>query len=352
MRRILLALGLLALLAGCGQASSPGAAPASARLEPAQHRATASAESAPSGGGSAQAAGAQASAPASGQPDSSAQSAAQAAADPGAQAGPSGSAPPAAASPRPSPTAVPKVQLATIPPAKRIGPLIFISQTLNNCGPASIAEILNYFGIRRSQAEVAAVLRPDLPAYGMSLYGVPFYAESVGMRAAGGIAGTDELIKAFVANGLPVIVADQVSRTDATRHFRPIDGYDDQEGWFIGSDPYLGPNHKIAYADFDDLWRISTNRWVVIYPPAKQDLVDAILARYWSRDAAVQAGLQRANQRMAQQPWLPWTWLELADLLGDLKSAGENIQKGSALGLPFEAHWLQMKLQRASSRAA
>ncbi len=325
--RVLLALGLLALLAGCGQGSSPGAAPASARLEPAQNRATASAEGAPSDGRSAQ----------------------------GTSAQPDSGAPPAAASPRPSPTAVPTVQLATLPPAKRIGPLIFISQTLNNCGPASIAEILNYFGTRRSQAEVAAVLRPDLPTYGMSLYGVPFYAESVGMRAAGGIAGTDELIKAFVANGLPVIVADQVSLTDATRHFRPIDGYDDQEGWFIGSDPYLGPNHKIAYADFDDLWRISTNRWVVIYPPDKQDLVDAILARYWSREKAVQAGLERANQRMAQQPRLPWTWLELADLqidMGDLKSAGENIQKGSALGLPFEAHWLQMKLQRASSRAA
>ncbi|HLQ32385.1 MAG TPA: C39 family peptidase [Chloroflexota bacterium] len=255
----------------------------------------------------------------------------------------------------PQPAATPKVAPAAVPPAKRIGPLIFISQTLNNCGPASIAEVLNYYGVQRTQAQVAAVLRPDLPDYGMSLYGVPFYAESVGMRGAGGVSGSDELIKAFVTNGLPVIVADQVSRTDATRHFRPIDGYDDQAGYFIGSDPYLGPNHKIGYADFNDLWKISTNRWVAIYPPDKQDMVDAILARYWSRDRAIQAGLQRSQQRMAQQPNLPWTWLELADLqidMGDLKNASENIQKGTQLGLPFEAHWLQLKLQRAASRAA
>ncbi len=249
----------------------------------------------------------------------------------------------------------PKVPLANIPPAKRIGPLPFISQTLNNCGPASIAEVLNYFGTQRSQTQVAAVLRPDLPDYGMSLYGVPFYAESVGMKAVGGVAGSDDLVKAFVANGLPIIVADQVSRTDATRHFRPIDGYDDQAGYFIGSDPYLGPNHQISYAEFDDIWRISGGRWVVLYPPGKQDLVDSVLARYGNRSQAIQAGLQRAEQRVAQQPKLPWSWLELADMQidsGHLKDAGPNIQKGIQLGLPFEAHWLQLKLQRAGGLAA
>lgn len=267
---------------------------------------------------------------------------------------PSGSATPAVASAAQATATASGVQLAPIPAAKRIGPLMFISQTLNNCGPASIAEVLNYHGVQRTQAQVAAVLRPDLPAYGMSLYGVPFYAESVGMKATGGVSGSDQLLKAFVANGLPVIVADQVSRADATRHFRPIDGYDDAGGWFIGSDPYLGPNHQISYADFDDIWHISGGRWVVLYPPAKQGLVDAILARYGNRAAALEAGLQRAEQRVAQQPKLPWSWLELADAQidsGNLKNAGPNIQKGAQLGLPFEAHWLQMKLQRAGGLA-
>lgn len=258
--------------------------------------------------------------------------------------------------PAASATATPaRPALAAIPAAKRIGPLAFISQTLNNCGPASIAEVLGYYGVQRTQAQVASVLRPNLPDYGMSLYGVPFYAESVGMSASGGVSGNAQLIKAFVANGLPVIVADQVSRADATRHFRPIDGYDDNGAWFIGSDPYLGPNHQISYADFDDIWRISGGRWVVIYPPAKQELVDAIVARYGDRAGSIRAGLQRAEQRAAQQPRLPWSWLELADVQidsGDLTDAGPNIQKGTQLGLPFEAHWLQLKLQRAGGVAA
>ena len=259
-----------------------------------------------------------------------------------------------AAGRRPSEPSVPG-GLATVPAAKRIGPLSFISQTLNNCGPASIAEVLGYYGVQRTQAQVASVLRPDLPAYGMSLYGVPFYAESVGMRAAGGVSGNAQLLKAFVANGIPVIVADLVSANDATRHFRPIDGYDDSAGYFIGSDPYLGPNHKIGYAEFDELWKISNNRWVALYPPDKKTVVDAILAHNWSRQQAVEAGLARAELRIQQQPKLPWSWLELADVqidAGNVKDAAPNIQKGIQLGLPFEAHWLQLKLQRAAGPAA
>lgn len=239
-----------------------------------------------------------------------------------------------------------------LPSATRIGPLLFISQTLNNCGPASVAEVLDFFGLHRTQAQVAQVLRPDLPAYGMSLYGVPFYAETVGMSATEAVGGTDTLLKALISNGIPVIVSDLVSKTENIRHFRPIDGYDDAAGYFIGSDPYLGPNHKISYADFDDLWKISNNRWVIVYPPDKQPLVDTVLAQYWNRSAALQDGLQRAQQRVATQPNLPWSWLELADMqidAGNLADAGTNLQAGMARGVPFEGHWLQLKLQRAAA---
>jgi hypothetical protein len=83
--------------------------------------------------------------------------------------------------------------------------------------------------------------------------------------------------------------------------------------------------------------------------------VDGVLGRYWNRGQALQAGLQRAELRTLQQPNLPWSWLELADMQidgGNVKDAGPNIQKGIQLGLPSEARWLQMKLQRATGPAA
>ncbi len=231
---------------------------------------------------------------------------------------------------------------------------MFISQTLNNCGPASVAEVLDFLGLHRTQAQVAQVLRPNLPAYGMSLAGVPFYAESLGMRTVEGVGASDTLVKTFVANGLPVIVSDLVSRQEPIRHFRPIDGYDDGAGYFIGSDPYLGPNHRISYADFDDLWQISGGRFVVLYPPDRQPLVDAIMASY-DRASAYQQALAKAELRAAQQPRLAWSWMDLADSqieLGQLSAASRSVQQAAQLGLPFESHWLQLKLQRATSGTA
>ncbi|MBV8085336.1 MAG: C39 family peptidase [Chloroflexi bacterium] len=247
------------------------------------------------------------------------------------------------------------VQLQPNPATARLGPLMWIGQTLNNCGPASVAEALDYFGVHRTQSQIAMVLRPNLPAYGMSLFGVPFYAESVGMASVGGVGGTDDMLRTFIANGIPVIVADQVSASDGTRHFRPIDGYDDVAQYFIGSDPYLGPNHRIGYTEFDQIWQISLNRWVTIYPPDKQPLVDAILAQTWNATQAEQGALDASQTRIVKAPKMPWGYMDLADAqihLGDLAGAADNVAKASSLGLPFEAHWLQLAIDRASAAAA
>src|SRR5690348_9940646 len=70
------------------------------------------------------------------------------------------------------------------PPAKAaLGPLEFISQTMNNCGPASVAEVLDFWGIHKSQGEVQAVLRADGNPNGMSPFGLPSYVRGLGMAA-------------------------------------------------------------------------------------------------------------------------------------------------------------------------
>src|ERR671930_2157972 len=95
-----------------------------------------------------------------------------------------------------------------------LGPLIYIPQTWNNCGPASLAEVLAYWGISRTQGQIQAVLRVDGPTRGMTPYGVLGYARSLGMQALMGVAGTEALVKALISNGFPVIVSQQVSTTN------------------------------------------------------------------------------------------------------------------------------------------
>src|SRR5579875_1693382 len=94
--------------------------------------------------------------------------------------------------------ALPAGRAATLPVASvrsaaALGPLVNIPQTWNNCGPASVAEVLAYWGIQRTQAQVQAVLRADGNAHGMAPYRVPAYMRSLGMRAVLGIAGSERL---------------------------------------------------------------------------------------------------------------------------------------------------------------
>ena len=189
-----------------------------------------------------------------------------------------------------------------------LGPLIYIPQTWNNCGPASLAEVLAYWGISRTQSQIQAVLRVDGPTRGMTPYGVPGYVRRLGMRALVGVGGTQALVKALISNGFPVIVSQQVSLTYRIGHYRPIEAYDDRQGTFVASDPYLGAPYRITYADFARIWTRSDRGFMVLYPPARQALLSAVLATVgWDRRRAYQHDLALAQARLRHPRQVPAT---------------------------------------------
>lgn len=198
----------------------------------------------------------------------------------------------------PAMAAAPRIAVMPSGVSGALGPLINVPQTLNNCGPASIAEVLAYWGIWRTQGQVQAVLRVDGLERGMAPFGVPSYARTLGLRALVGVGGTQALIKALISNGFPVIVSQMVSVADPIGHYRPIEAYDDRQGVFIASDPYLGPNHAISYADFARIWTQRGEGFMVLYPPSRQSLLNAMLATVgWNKARAYQADLARLQAR-------------------------------------------------------
>src|SRR5438093_11155313 len=53
-----------------------------------------------------------------------------------------------------SAASTPVVVVAPSRSAGTVGPLITIAQSWNNCGPASVAEVLHFWGIQRTQDQV------------------------------------------------------------------------------------------------------------------------------------------------------------------------------------------------------
>jgi uncharacterized protein len=249
-----------------------------------------------------------------------------------------------------------------VPSAKsgQLGPLLNIPQTWNNCGPSSVAEVLAYWGIKRSQAEVQAVLRADGDALGMAPYGVPAYMRSIGMQALLGVNGSERLVKALIANGFPVVVDQYISLTNHVGHYRPIQAYDDSRSVFVSSDPYLGQGHEIRYRAFDLIWQGTNRQFIVLYPPSRQALLQAVVSSAgWSitaasrQDLAYQQSLVTGAKADPTQEGSPETyylsiaWDQLQ--LGQFTASRQAIQQALRLGAsPIVAGWISGELNLAA----
>jgi len=120
--------------------------------------------------------------------------------------------------------------------------------------------------------------------------------QSLGMDVLLGTAGSPDLLKALLRAGFPVIVNQTVSATDLEFHYRPVEGFDDDRGVFLSSDPLQGQQFEIAYPDFERDWTYTGQRFMVVFPPDKQDRLNAALAAgHW--DPAYAEGAGQA------QPW-------------------------------------------------
>jgi len=192
-----------------------------------------------------------------------------------------------------TPQASPASPHVNVLSAASLGPLETIVQTLTNCGPSSVAAVLAYYQIYRTEAQVAAVLRADNSYWGMSPVDLPAYAQSMGMRALVGYGGSEKLVKLLISSGFPVIVSQYVSSSDPVRHYRPIEAYNDRTQTFVSADPYLGAEHTISYSEFSAIWAESDYRFQVIYRPSQAKLLAAVLrAAGWGAKSTYGAAIR------------------------------------------------------------
>ncbi len=233
--------------------------------------------------------------------------------------------------------AAPATRIQTRPSAS-VGAFETIVQTLNNCGPSSISEVLAYWHVYRTQSQVAAVMRADDSAFGMSPVDLPAYARSLGLRALVGYGGSEQLVKLLIANGFPVIASQYVSSWDQIRHYRPIISYSNAARTFVSDDPYLGADHVISYAEFNTIWAESHNRFLVVYPVVMQARLSAVLrAGGWSATATYSAAIRWEEARLkSPQTNGPGSWSAhngYADIAFDQAQVGLFKQATATLAL-------------------
>ena len=221
-------------------------------------------------------------------------------------------------------------------------PLVHEYETWNNCAAVTSEMVLSYYGIHRTQAEIAPALRPSPKNFSVRMDQIAAYLDTFGLESRPLIGGTLRELELLISNGIPVVTEDQLSLQEDYGHFRVARGFDTKAKVLIFGDSYYGPANRISYSLYLNLWQRHNNAFMPVYRPAQRSLVQAILGRDFDHATNVQDALTAARQVVAQQPSNSFAWLDLgADLYsaGQLGPARGAWERARSLGLTPRTLW-------------
>lgn len=223
-------------------------------------------------------------------------------------------------------------------------------QTWNNCGPATLAMALSFYGWRGTQRDAAAVLKPDPEDKNVSPEEMAAFARSVGLGARVRVNGDLELLKRLLRAGLPVIIEtgfEPDPQQGWMGHYKLLIGYSDRAGQFIIMDSYMGPNQGVPYAEVDRYWRHFNRTYIVIYRPEEEGRVRDLVGPVWDDDARMWAeALARAQAELAANPQDAFAWFNAGAALlrlGRPEDAAVAFDQARALGLPWRILWYRFE---------
>lgn len=273
----------------------------------------------------------------------------------------------ATATPEPSPTptleptAVPT--LPPPPPSANVEGLLVEPQNFNNCGPANMTMVLNFYGQEITQADAAAYLKPNLQDRNVSPWQMADYVNEFipGMEGDVYVGGDLNLLKQFISHGIPVIIEkgyDPGRGEGWYGHYLTVHGYDDEGLVFYSKDTYLGPfdgtSRIDSFTEILDGWKAFNYTFIVIHRPDQEAIVDQIVGAEMAEPLTMwQKAAVKAQEQTTENEEDAYAWFNLGTSLtamGEITGDNEFYQQGAAafdraftIGLPGRMLWYQFR---------
>jgi len=259
-----------------------------------------------------------------------------------------------------------------IPAAARLTGLELEAQEFNNCGPTNLAIVLNYYGDPTTQLEAASYLKPNNQDRNVSPWQISDYVnDETGLRSIARSNGTQEMLKAFVAAGYPVVIEKGYDPEAANAqgwygHYLTLFGYSDEAEEYYTIDTFLGPFRQsdvkpgytledgmpYSYEYVDYYWEQFNHTFYVVYRPDQEAEVFSIIGEELLDDASMwTSAAARAQATLAEEPENQFAWFNLGTSLtrlGELTGDQSQYENGAvafdqarALGLPSRMLWYQ-----------
>ncbi len=134
----------------------------------------------------------------------------------------------------------------------------FYAQSKNQCGPVSLAAVMNYHGVAVTPDEIAAEIFSKT-AKGTLTLDMLIYASKKGLKVTQ-YSGSIEDIRTNINAGKPLIVLVDYGFFYTQYHFMVVIGYSDS-GVVVNSDVFQG--QFIPIEKFIALWQ-KTNYWTLL----------------------------------------------------------------------------------------
>ena len=207
--------------------------------------------------------------------------------------------------------------------------------------------LLSYFGINKSQKELGDKLRPHQQPPGdnddksVTLEELAHEGEQLGFTTYHRPNGNAELLKHFIANGIPVITRTWLKENEDIGHYRVVRGYNESE--LIQDDSLQGKDLRYTYDDFDVLWKKFNYEYLVLVPDDKKELAELILDQNADKKKSWEIAVRNANAALAENPDDMYARFNLSVAYynsGDYSRSAKEFEKVEEK-LPFRTLWYQ-----------
>lgn len=260
--------------------------------------------------------------------------------------------------PLPNPTATPM----PLPTQVRLEGFRHRFQTWNNCGPATLAMALTYFGKEVYQEETALILKPDPEDRNVSPHEMADYVnDQTPYRALFRANGTVETLRKLLAHDMPVIIETGINPPGEFRwlgwygHYLLLVAYDDDaeqfwvyDSWFGTSEEPLQNAHPdgriISYEALASDWSNFNRNFIVLYTPEQASLLEELIGQDMDDDVMWQLALERTKQDTENEPENPFNWFNLGTnyvALQQYEEAAVAFDQARSIGLPWRMLWYQ-----------
>jgi tetratricopeptide (TPR) repeat protein len=264
--------------------------------------------------------------------------------------------------PTPLPSATPSATSIPVPPSARIEGIAFQFQDWNNCGPATLAMALSYFGLEVTQQDTARVMKPSPEDRNVSPQEMADYVnEHSEFQAISRANGTLDIIRRLLAHGHPVIVEVGIDPPGDYAwmgwygHYLLVVAYDDAaeqfwvyDSWF-GTSEVPGENATvegriISFDELDDRWLQFNRNYVALFRPEEATQVAELIGPDMQDDVMWQAAFERVQQELRANTANAFLWFNLGTIhnaLGEYDDAAAAYDQARAIGLPWRMLWYQ-----------